>query len=220
MIAVQRLQGCKRTVCQSAAVNNAPVLRSQADRPQESLLHHCESVTGGSLACAPPGDVPAARVPSAPECNSVWCDISWAKMVASSFPAGFYNHSWSGAKKGSCLWVNYFETSRQRLVLKSSITYLRWTAYKGQAGNGQGWAGFPVEHLEEFAYTSRMNRCSSCCNGKNTNHILWRRCFSEAHGQRESRARLQSRAITTNKTRGFIPQKRTKNPFNRVVIIQ
>lgn len=173
MIEVQRLQGCKRTVCQSAAVNNA---RSSGAKPTDRRRVCCITANASPVDpwhVPPPGDVPAARVPSAPECNSVWCDISWAKMVASSFPAGFYNHSWSGAKKGSCLWVNYFETSRQRLVLKSSITYLRWTAYKGQAGNGQGWAGVPVEHLEEFAYTSQMNRCSSCCNGKkNESHLI------------------------------------------------
>lgn len=99
----------------------------------------------------------------------------------------FLNLSWSGAKKGSWLGVNYLETSRQGwwggwgggvwgLVLKSSITLPWWTAYKSQSGNGRGWVrrGWIVEHHEEFAYTSQMKWHSSCRNIKMIQVILKR----------------------------------------------
>lgn len=186
-MALRCLQGCKRTVYQSsveAAVNNT--LSSSEPKPrnlQDSLLHRCRASPMDPWHVHP-GDAPAGRVLSAPECNSVWCAIRWTKMAASLVRAGGrgggYNHSWSGAKKSSCLWVNYFETSKRRLVLKSSITYLWWTAYKSPAGNGEEWAAVPAEHLQEFAYTSQMKWCSSCCNSKNDSHFK-RECWREAN---------------------------------------
>lgn len=122
----------------------------------------------------------------------------------------FLNLSWSGAKKGSRLGVNYLETSRQRgrrvggggcLVLKSSITLPWWTAYKRQSGNGRGWVGrgWQEEHHEEFAYTSQMKWHSSCRNIKMIQIVLKR-------VQKQQVRNLETCKATDGRTLGEIEQ--------------
>lgn len=164
-MAVRCLQGCKRPVYRSgaeAAGRNAQTSRSQSNKLQASLLHHCK------VSPVDPWHGPPSR--PCPVCSSVQQCLMWYQRASLSV-RGFYNHSWSGARKSSCLWVNYFEASKRRLVLKSSITYLWWTAYKSPAGNGEEWAGVPVEHLKEFAYTSQMKWFPSCGNSKNKGNV-------------------------------------------------